>query len=840
MDASPLKLVDLITQQSTRLVVPVYQRPYSWDEENCAQLWDDVLSVARRGAASHFTGSVVWVQEGTMSAGGVTPCLVIDGQQRVTTVTLLIISLARYARSHPEEELPFSLEEILGGGYVVNQWKKGDDHYKLTLSQGDRDVLRALEDNLLNRDAPLPDGTSRLEENLGFFEERLNGLADVGLAWSGLQRLEVVSISLTQGQDNPQLIFESMNSTGKDLASADLIRNYCLMSYPAAEQEELYSTYWRPIEETLGAGSYDRVFDEFVRCWLTVVKAPETPTNRDIYQQFKRYVADNALAGAEEMKGLLLELKRFAGYYARVTQGAEGDEALRRALSDVAALDISVANVLLVSLYDDYEAGAFGMGEFVSMVRAVESYLFRRMVCDVPTNGLNKFFPSLVARLNKVQAEGGDYAQALYAMLMAEAGTARRFPDDGEFSGALRTRNAYGFRRSLLLLSRLENSYHPKDAIDFSGGAYTIEHIMPQAALKSDEWRAFLGDDPEATFEEHVNTLGNLTLTAYNSELSDGSFAEKRERAVGGYDKYYVLISQSLKDTDTWTPTQIEERGAQLAERALGVWPMPEVTAEAVDAYKAERGKKKEKAADVYWSDVLDAGRAPAGTVLYSVSKSAPGMAVVTDGGMIRLEDGREFKSPSAAFQAHVSANGGKECARNGWACWRLGSDNGPLLNTLREGLRSSGKGGVGAKRAEVWADFYVAGEGDAAFAGAFGEVGERALGNTNNWMTFGIGYGFCHLLVRLRMSDGLLLAGVEFSGKKRFDEVVAARERIESELAGVAGEGDVELDDSKLSRGFVWLQRKVDYDADDMSADWAWLRSALLALRSAMRGVYE
>lgn len=213
---------------------------------------------------------------------------------------------------------------------------------------------------------------------------------------------------------------------------------------------------------------------------------------------------------------------------------------------------------------------------------------------------------------------------------------------------------------------------------------------------------------------------------------------------------------------------------------------------------------------------------------------------MVTDKGMIRLEDGREFKSPSAAFQAHVSANGGKECARNGWACWRLGSDNGPLLNTLREGLRGSGKGGVGARRAAVWADFYADSDGDAAFAGAFGDVGERALGNTGNWMTLGLGYGFCHLLVRLRVSDGLLLAGVEFIGKKRFDEVVAARGRIESELEGVAGEGGVELDDSKPTRGFVWLQRRVDYDADDMSADWAWLRSALLALRSAMRDVYE
>lgn len=323
MDAGPLMLVDLITQQSSRLVVPVYQRPYSWSEENCEQLWQDVLSVARRGASSHFTGSVVWVQDGTMSANGVTPRLVIDGQQRITTVMLLVIALARYARKHPAVELSFSVDEIIDRGYLVDKYRKGDDRYKLTLSETDRDTLCSLVDNVVDPAVPLPGDGGRLVDNLGFFEERLEGLDDVGLVWSGLRRLEVVSISLTQGQDNPQLIFESMNSTGKDLACADLVRNFVLMGQAVDEQVALYQNYWRPIERALGAETDDGVFDRFIRCWLTIAKAPETPSSRDAYQVFKRHAIEGGWDRPGKMSELLGDLRCCADHYACVVRGAE-------------------------------------------------------------------------------------------------------------------------------------------------------------------------------------------------------------------------------------------------------------------------------------------------------------------------------------------------------------------------------------------------------------------------------------------------------------------------------------------------------------------------------------
>ena len=575
MDAGPIRIVELMTSASTRFVVPVFQRPYSWDEENCSQLWEDILATGRNEQSSHFTGSVVWIQDGTMSAAGVTRRLLIDGQQRITTITLLIIALAKLSKSEPDRELAFSYEEIIDDGYLVNKHKRGDDHYKLTLSQGDRDVLWSFIDNLANEDAPISEDSSRILENLAFFEKRVGDIEDPNCVWAGLQRLEVVSISLTQGQDNPQLIFESMNSTGKDLSSADLIRNYVLMGQP--DQDKLYLTYWRPIEETLGTSTYDRVFDDFVRDWLTVKYAPELPNKRDVYKAFKDHVREAGYGRSLPITALMKEMQRFAKYYAAIVFGKEGDSELRKRFVRITRLNVSVVDPLLLSFYDDFEQGAFGHDDFLAMLDIIESYVFRRAVCDLPSHGLNRFFPSLVARLDKLQDEGGNYREALTAYLLNEAGTPRRFPTDAEFCNALRTRDAYGFNKCLHMLSRLENSYHEKDERDFATGVYTIEHIMPQNARAHSEWVEMIGDLDDEEFQRLVHNIGNLTLTAYNSELSDGTFEEKKARTKGGYDNEFLSISSDLHDLDVWNAATIGDRADKLVTRAAGVWALPDL-----------------------------------------------------------------------------------------------------------------------------------------------------------------------------------------------------------------------------------------------------------------------
>ena len=240
MNASAQSMSALMTNASLRFVVPVYQRPYSWDEDQCEQLWDDIRSVGSRPEDRHFTGSVVWVQDGVMSASGVTPRLLIDGQQRVTTLALLLVALADYAKTHPDEGLNFTYEQLINGGYLISNYMRGEDRYRLTLSQGDRTTFKSVLDNLVDSDVKVVEESSRILNNLAFFKQRLAAIDSPNVIWDGIRRLEAVSISLDAGKDNPQLIFESMNSTGKDLSSADLIRNFVLMGLPREQQESLY------------------------------------------------------------------------------------------------------------------------------------------------------------------------------------------------------------------------------------------------------------------------------------------------------------------------------------------------------------------------------------------------------------------------------------------------------------------------------------------------------------------------------------------------------------------------------------------------------------------------
>ena len=245
-------------------------------------------------------------------------------------------------------------------------------------------------------------------------------------------------------------------------------------------------------------------------------------------------------------------------------------------LVHIQQLAVSVVNPLLMSFFEDYVGGILSHDDFVSMLRATESYLFRRSVCDVATDSLNKFFSSVIARLNVVRDDGGNIREAFEAILLGEEGTARRMPSDAEFERALRTRDCYAFKRGFYLLTALENSWHAKDPLDFSGDNFSIVHIMPQNALASAEWREMLGDDCERVYEELINTLGNLTLTAYNSELSDAPFAEKKAHLKGGFNQDYLVISKELHDLEKWDEEAICARAERLAECALEVWTFPE------------------------------------------------------------------------------------------------------------------------------------------------------------------------------------------------------------------------------------------------------------------------
>lgn len=680
MDANSRSILGLIAEMNTRFVVPVYQRPYSWGEEQCLQLWDDILSCGRQRASFHFTGSIVTIQDGTMSEQGVTPLLLIDGQQRITTITLLLVALARLAGKNGGANLPFTREEIVDSGYLTNHFRTGDDHYKLTLSKSDHATCRSLIDNLEDPSKPVVTGSERLLENLAFFERRIAALDDVVSVWEGLRRLEVVSIALSQGQDKPQAIFESMNSTGKDLSSADLIRNFVLMAYPVEEQYDMYQTYWRPIEEILGTDAYGKTFDDFIRSYFTVAYAPESMAKADVYQTFKRYVLFNGYHRNDRMKNLSLKVKRFASYYARVTTGEVGDADVRMALRHLSLLDMPVINPLLLALFDSFDHQTFSREEFLQMVATLESYLFRRAVCDCETSVLAPFVASLIARLDAVRNEDGNVVEALSAMLLNEAGTPRRFPTDAEFSRALQTRDCFGFPRSFYLLARLEEAMGGEEMP--RRGEWTVEHVMPVHALGNSDWAEALGDNPERAFEETVNSLGNLTLTTEAFDLQDGSFADKCERIKG--DGSYLGISREVVAAEAWGPEMIRRRTDALATEALQLWGIPDLPEEKCRAYRPSRRASAGEQAT--FADLFEAGLVEMDDVLASANPMYPGHATVTSRGKIMLANGEMFDDPTEAYDRFLTSQGASVTGLNGWMYWRRG-EGGPLLDTLREGL---------------------------------------------------------------------------------------------------------------------------------------------------------
>ena len=313
------------------------------------------------------------------------------------------------------------------------------------------------------------------------------------------------------------------------------------------------------------------------------------------------------------------------------------------------------------------------------MVATLESYLFRRAVCDCETSVLAPYVASLIARLDAVRNEGGDVVEALSAMLLNEAGSPRRFPTDAEFARALETRDCFGFSRAFYLLSRLDEELGGAKCAE--RGAWTVEHVMPVRALGDESWAPALGDDPERAFEETVNALGNLTLTTAAFDLQEGAFADKRQRMEEGG---VAVVSRDVLAAAVWGPEEIRTRTAALAERALGIWGIPELPEEACRAYRATgRAAAGEQAT---FADLFEAGLVEMDDVLASANPLYPGKATVTSRGKIMLANGEMFDDPTEAYERFLSSQGASVSGLNGWMYWRRG-EGGPLLDTLREGL---------------------------------------------------------------------------------------------------------------------------------------------------------
>lgn len=569
MKATEAKFLEFL-KKSPQFVVPIYQRTYSWTERECRQLWDDILRAGRNESVSaHFVGSIVYVEKGLYSVSSQSPLLVIDGQQRLTTVTLLIEALARaVADSEPLDG--FSAKK-LRSYYLQNPLEDGERKYKLVLSQTDKTSLM----RLIDQQPQLQEHSLRIEENFALFKEWIKSAKNELVAiCKGIAKLVVVDISLNRDQDNPQLIFESMNSTGRELSQADLIRNFVLMGLDPALQTSLYEQYWRPMEVAFGQEAYATHFDTFMRHYLTV-KTGDIPNVSEVYEAFKAY-SRTPLAGSVD--NLVADLRDYSGYYCAMALGAEKDKALKDVFHDIRELKVEVAFPLLLELYHDYNSEMLSKEELLQAARLVESYVFRRAVCGIPTNSMNRTFAKFGRELKKDR-----YLESLQAQFLLLP-SYRRFPSNEDFKRELQTKDLYNFRSCSYWLRRLEN-HGRKERVPVT--EYTIEHIMPQNENVSDKWKTALGPEWERVHQSYLHTLGNLTLTGYNPEYSDRPFLEKRDM-VGGFAQSPLRLNQGLGALDTWNEEKIKDRAGKLAIQAVSVWAAPHVEASILEAYKPQ------------------------------------------------------------------------------------------------------------------------------------------------------------------------------------------------------------------------------------------------------------
>ena len=574
MKATEAKFLDFL-KKSPQFVIPIYQRTYSWTERECRQLWDDIVRTGSIDAISaHFVGSIVYIEKGLYQVSSQSPLLVIDGQQRLTTVTLILEALARQLRdSQPVDG--FSAKK-LRSYYLLNPLEEGERGFKLLLTQTDKASLLAL----LQQKAQPTDHSLRVTENFAFFEEQVKNLgADLPALCHGLAKLVVVDIALSRDQDNPQLIFESMNSTGRELSQADLIRNFILMGLEPAHQTRLYEDHWRPMEVGFGQEGYGSHFDSFMRHYLTL-KTGEIPNVRAVYEAFKSHARtpDIAAAGVD---ALVADIHAFAGYYCALALGKETHKKLAEAFRDLRELKVDVACPFLLELYDDFANNRLDSADFEAAVRLVEAYVFRRAVCAIPTNSLNKTFATFGRALQKDRN-----LESVQAHLLTLP-SYRRFPGDEEFKREFVVRDLYNFPRRSYWLRRLENDDR-KERVPVD--EYTIEHILPQNANLSAKWRDELGPEWQRVQETWLHTLGNLTLTGYNAEYSDRPFSEKRDMK-GGFRESPLKLNEGLTSLDKWDEAAIQDRAERLAAVATGVWAMPSLHAEVLESYRP-RGEK--------------------------------------------------------------------------------------------------------------------------------------------------------------------------------------------------------------------------------------------------------
>lgn len=552
MEAAPVHIIQYF-DGSKQGIIPLFQRPYSWEPKDWNTLWDDLMAqYDESDRSSHFMGAIVTVPVKSVPVG-VTKHLVIDGQQRLTTVAILLAAI---------RDMATKVNDLASAGIIgdllINRHYKAPDDLKLVPTQADRAAYNAI----VHGNDLVPYEESRVVQAYRHFLKKFGGtdyddkpIIPSQILQAIQQSLQVVMINLGE-TDDPYLIFESLNHKGKPLTQADLVRNYVLMRFKhstsaGGEQEVAYEDLWRPMETRL-----ESAMSEFLRHYG--MRWGRNVRKGDIYTgskgEFER------LKNVAQVREALQEMKLAALAYDKfIKPSEESNERIAKRLFGIQELDSTVFYPLLLRLYRSWERSTLTLDGLVHCLDMLESFYVRRLVCNVPTHGLNKQTLELCLNLPE------DNSDIWLREKLLQGSSGRRWPTDAEFEEALVVERIYPRRRiARYMLVALEDSHEHKEPVDTAKA--TVEHIMPQTL--SDAWKNELGSEHASIHERWVDTVGNLTLTGYNSELGNALFHEKKAKLQNTH----FELSRGLLAQNTWSAAEIRARGKSLASLALKRW----------------------------------------------------------------------------------------------------------------------------------------------------------------------------------------------------------------------------------------------------------------------------
>ena len=546
MKASEIKFEEFLNKKKTHFIIPVYQRNYNWKNIQCEDFIKDIESLIKREREIHFLGTIVYIKNNDIEAieKGINEYIIIDGQQRITTSMLFLKAL--YDLSDDEDDR----EEIYDDYLTI----KRSDKLKLKPIKDDNNIfIKLLKNQDIDKNEP-----SRIYQNYKFFINHLeNSNITIERYFKSFRRLWVVFIELDREKDDPQLIFESINSTGLSLSEADLIRNFILMDKDYKEQNYLFEEYWSKIERLL----LNENISAFIRDYLTM-KENNIPKQNEVYLAFKKYLLTSKIDSEPLLKNLLY----YAELYSKFLSLEYADKKIYTIMKELKDLKVTVAFPYLLKLFSDYKDGVINNIILLQSLTVIKNYIFRRLVCEYNTNTLNKVFMSLFKEHSLIENYQDNYYESLATVLIEKRGTAM-FPRDDEFENYFINKNMYKFKNKNYLIYTLE-SFKNKELIPFS--ELTIEHLMPQKLTI--KWEIALGEKAHLVHEKYLHNIGNLTLSGYNSELSNKSFKDKKEiiKTSG------IKLNRYFDNIARWDKEEIEKRAKYLYDNiASKIWQFP-------------------------------------------------------------------------------------------------------------------------------------------------------------------------------------------------------------------------------------------------------------------------